>query len=109
MPIQRCPVKDEPQHRIDGEDAIDPGMGGPFAEALSHWRTPRVSFGMGSSECLGRALRIWTDDVVGRQELGAKTKQEAHDNESGNNARESEAKNVAHMVSGHASSGLVRG
>ena len=45
----------------------------------------------------------------GRRELGAETVQEAYDDESGNNACESEAKNVAHMVSGHASSGLVRG
>ena len=39
----------------------------------------------------------------------AETKEEAYDNESANNARKSEAKNVAHVVSRDASSGLIRG
>lgn len=48
---------------------------------------------------------------MGREEprqLGAEAIQDAHDNESGNNAGESEAKNVAYMVSSNASPGLVR-
>jgi hypothetical protein len=44
-----------------------------------------------------------------RRQLGAEAIQDAHDNESGNNAGESEAKNVAYMVSSNASPGLVRG
>ena len=39
----------------------------------------------------------------------AETKEEAHDNESANNARKSEAKNVAHVVSRDASPGLICG
>jgi hypothetical protein len=41
--------------------------------------------------------------------VGAETKEEAHDNEGANNARKSEAKNVAYVVSSNASPGLVRG
>ena len=33
MPIERSPVKDEPEHRINDEDAIGTGMSSPFAEA----------------------------------------------------------------------------
>ena len=37
MPIERGPVKDEPEHRINDENPIGTGMRSPFAEA----RKPR--------------------------------------------------------------------
>jgi len=59
-----------------------------------------------------RIHAFWTDDVLveeERRQLRTEAIQDAHDNESGNNARESETKNVTHMVSSNASPGLVRG
>jgi hypothetical protein len=50
-----------------------------------------------------------TDDVGRTVSVRAETKEKAYDNESANDARKSEAKNVAHVVSGDASSGLIRG
>ena len=32
MPIERSRIKDEPEHRINDENAVGPGMSGPFAE-----------------------------------------------------------------------------
>jgi hypothetical protein len=40
MPIERSPIKDEPEHRINDENAIGPGMSSPFAEARKPLTNP---------------------------------------------------------------------
>lgn len=48
-------------------------------------------------------------EKTGPVSVKAETRKEAHDNERDNDARKSEAKNVAHVVSRDSSSGSIRG
>ena len=59
MPIERCSIKDEPEHRINGENAVGAGMGGPFAEARKPVANPRVSFGMDPLLMPGERIRTF--------------------------------------------------